>query len=170
MIRFFVALLVAPLFVPLVVASYDLLFTFQHSDHPDIQYFQVIPLVMCAVASYGTTLLLGVPVLLFLRLLGLSGLWVAGVVGLFVGTVFWLVATGWYLIGQGLDISYFTNLADIPYAIRLIIGLGLLNELWPCGALGVAVRIAFWLIARPDRTSDCHCGSANNVTHARTGA
>jgi hypothetical protein len=171
MVRFVVALLVAPLCVPLVVAAYGLILTFQHRDHPEIQYLAVFPLILVAVISYGGTLLLGVPLLLLLRLLGLSGLWVAGVVGVFVGAVFWFVAVGLYLIGHGaIDISHLTNLAGIANLIHLIVGAGLSNVLWPCGALGAAVGVAFWLIARPDRGGNHGRGSANNVTRAQTDA
>src|SRR5260221_7330704 len=123
MTRFFIALLTALLCVPLVGASYDLLLTFQHRDHPEIQYLTVSSLIFYAVIGYGSTLLLGVPLLLFLRLLGLSGLWVAGVVGFFVGAVFWYVVVGLYVIGHGgVDIWHLTNLADIAWLIRFIVG------------------------------------------------
>jgi hypothetical protein len=160
MTRLIAALLVAPLCVPLMVASHALLLTFQHRDHPEIHYLDAMSLAVWAVLSYGSTLLLGLPLLLFLRWLGLSGLWVAGVVGFFVGTLIWLLAALWYLVAHGVDVRHLA---------RLIVDPGLLHLLWPCGALGAAVGVTFWLIARPDRSSHGH-GSANNVTHVRTSA
>lgn len=87
MIRSVVALLIAPLWVPLMVASHDLLLTFQH---PDIHYLTVFPWIVFAVIGYGSTLLLGVPVLVFARWLGFSGWLVSGVIGFFIGAALWL--------------------------------------------------------------------------------
>ncbi len=169
MSRFFIALLTAPLCVPLLAGAHDILLTFQHRDHPEIQYLTVPSMTFYAVVSYGGTFLLGIPLLSFLRLLGLSGLRVAGVVGFFVGALLWYATVGLYVVGHGgIDISHLTNLADIAWLTRFVAVQGLSNELWRCGALGVAVGITFWLIARPDRSRDRT--SANNITRAQTGA
>jgi hypothetical protein len=59
MIRSVVALLIAPLCVPLMVASHDLFLAFEHRDNPNVRYLTVFPLIVAAI-SYGNTLLLGV--------------------------------------------------------------------------------------------------------------
>jgi hypothetical protein len=143
MIRSVVALLIAPLCVPLMVASHDLLLAFEHRDNPNVRYLTALPLFVAAI-SYGSTLLLGVPMLVFARWLGLSGWWVSSVIGCFIGSALWLAAAAWYLIAHGVD---------IPHLPRQLLDLGLLNWLWPLGAMGAAVGMTFWLIARPDRSS-----------------
>jgi hypothetical protein len=152
MIRSVVALLIAPLCVPLVVASHDLLLTFQHRDHPNIHYLTVFPLIVFAVISYGSTFLLGVPMLVFVRWLGFSDWWAAGVIGFFIGAALWVGAAIWYLIAHGgVDISLLARqvvILGLPYFFS-----------WPSGALGAAVGVTFWLIARPD----CRSQRANHT-------
>jgi hypothetical protein len=119
MIRSVVALLIAPLCVPLVVASHDLLLTFLHRDHPNIHYLTVFP---------------------------------PGVIGFFIGAVLWAGAAIWYLIAHGG--------VDISLLARQVVILGLPSFFsWPSGALGAAVGVTFWLIARPD----CRSQRANHT-------
>jgi hypothetical protein len=151
MIRFALALLIAPLLVPLVTAVDGLRLTLQHAGHPDIHYLTVGVVLWWAMISYGSTLLLGVPMLVFVRWLGLSGWWVAGMIGFFIGAALWLVAAVWYLVAHGgVDIQHLA----IQHLARQIVILGPSNFFsWPFSASGAAVAVIFWLIARPDRSS-----------------
>lgn len=145
MIRTVVALLIAPLCMPLMVACHDLLWAFQHRDNPNIQYLTLFPLILLAIISYGSTLLVGIPMLVFLRWVGFSGWWVAGLIGFFIGAVLYLFLNVWYLMAHGG--------IDVPHLAPQIVILGISNFFsWPSAAMGAAVGVTFWLIARPDRS------------------
>jgi hypothetical protein len=133
-----VAFFVAPLAVPL----FALVWSF--SGHLALGW-RLTMMAIAAFLGYGGTLAFGIPAYRFLSARRLTAAWIAGVVGLAIGALMWLVflvlfplSLGQGLSGVRLGMANFHIVADTA---------------WPGGVLGAVVGALFWVIARPDRKS-----------------
>jgi hypothetical protein len=133
------AFIVAPLWVPVLVALY----AFYYSLFPDFgrTVFVAIPVGVSAAISYGSTLILGRPAFAFLRAHKMTSVWMA-------------VATG-FAVGSMTPIAFLTLIGAMPVLAFFLAngasqsGVSLL--LVASAAMGALVGLTFWLIARPDR-------------------
>jgi len=139
MIRAFVALLLAPLWVPVATAVFAA-YTF---PHPEQQRWIYITVIIGTIFGYGGTLTLGVPAFLLLHGHKNTAFWIAPVFGFAAGAL-----TGWVflvLFALSLGNSFAFVLHETANSSNWVRGI------LPAGALGSIVGATLWLIARPDR-------------------
>jgi hypothetical protein len=134
--RTLIALLVAPLVVPILLFAYlrGLLTT---------NFWLAFGLLISVVVAYIGMVVLGVPAYLFLRARGWTSFWVAPVLGFAVGAVMWLVFSAAFALALDQGIAGVRSSLSDPGTLS--------GVLWPGGIVGAAVGVAFWLIARPGR-------------------
>ena len=132
-LRVFMAFVLAPAIAPLIVIVYMI--------------DQEVPPAAVAIASfiascvaYAGSLIVGIPLYLFLRARKWTYLWVAAALGYLVGVIAW---TTLFAI-----LSFDDTLSSLQELLRN--GKGLSDLIWPGGPLGFAVGVIMWLIARPD--------------------
>ena len=132
-LRVTVAFIVAPVVVPVSVVAY-------------VTYYGLTPIWVLMVGflsiwvAYGGTLIVGIPLYLFLRARKWTYLWVAATLGFLVGIMAW---TASFAI-----LSFDATLSNLREALAS--GKGLSDLVWPGGSLGFLVGVILWLIARPD--------------------
>jgi len=133
------AFLIAPVWVPLVVAPYAALELFPYAAQA---HWVVISTIISAVFAYSGTLVVGVPAYLFLRSRDAVSIWVSLAVGFLIGA----------LVGV-LFLLCFALLMGQPIGQAVV---GLANDLVPklrlaamTGGLGALVGVTAWFIGRP---------------------
>ena len=126
MTRSVIAFVVAPLWVPVVVAPYAAVFVVPHPVQS--QWVAILILtIFSVIPAYGVVLAFGLPGFLILRFYQLTNLWIFAVLGFVVG------------------------LAEGAAATRLPLTAAEIAWLLAPSLLGLAIGVTFWLIARPDR-------------------
>jgi len=130
------AVLVAPLWVPLGFAPYATLYVFQFSAMA--QEWVAVTTVMSVALAYAGMLLVGVPVFVALGRLGMASLWTAILLGIAV------TVGGWLLVSASLGPGF----SDDPdFAALTFAGAPILLGLF--AMLGALVGLTAWAIGRP---------------------
>jgi hypothetical protein len=135
-IRLVVALVVAPLTIPLGTYFYLLSTNVERNWVGNGAFISTI-------IAYVGVFVVGLPAYNFLRIRRWTFIWIAPLLGFVVGALMWLVFIVCLvlLFDEGL-VGVQSALTDKnSFAVAL----------WPSGALGAVAGIIFWLIARPDR-------------------
>ena len=135
-LRVIVAFIVAPAIAPLIVIVYLI-----DREVPPVGVAIASFIATCV--AYTGSLIVGIPLYLFLRARNWTYLWVAAALGYLVGIVAW---TALFAI-----LSFEDTLSSLQELLRN--GKGLSDLVWPGGPLGFAVGVIMWLIARPDLDS-----------------
>jgi hypothetical protein len=127
----YIALLIAPLAVPLLLIPYV-----SSMD---------LALEIGVVIAYGGSITFGLPVYWFLRRHNWTMFWIAPGLGFILGAPMWLAFGVMFALALG------EGMAGVQLALtdaNMLKGM-----FWPGGILGAVAGTLFWLIARPDRRS-----------------
>jgi hypothetical protein len=141
MSRLAIAFLVAPLWVPLIVAPYS---AFEIFPHPTQWRWVVIATIISAIFSYLGVFALGYPAFLALRSRNLTALWIAAALGFVVGALTMVAFLACFALALGEGSQSVDLFLQGPPSL-------LLAGVIPPGLLGALVGTTLWLIARPDR-------------------
>jgi hypothetical protein len=130
------AVLVAPLWVPLGFAPYAALYVFQFSARA--QEWVAVTTLLSIVLAYASMLMVAMPVFIALRRHGWATAWTAIVLGIAI------TVGGWWLLSSSLGSGF----ADDPdFAGLTATGEPVLLSL--VGAVGALVGLTAWAIGRP---------------------
>jgi hypothetical protein len=142
--RSFVAFLVAPLWVPLVMIPLASLYMF---SSPNQGPWVAITIFLGVIFGYGGTLAFGLPAFAVLRSRQVTAFWIAPVLGFIIGAVTWQI----FMVFFALMMSD-GHLSTAAHGIKQTLGdpVKMLFAVGP-GGLGALVGATLWLIARPDR-------------------
>jgi hypothetical protein len=136
-----IAFIVAPLLVPLAMATY---YSYAVFPYPEQRNVVALLAAAGAISSYGSIFALGLPAFIILRSRSLTGWWIFAVLGVVFGLATWLI----------LLVSIFLyrdwNIEGLIHELHVILAVERLSLLRP-GLLGAAVGLTHWLIARPDQ-------------------
>ena len=132
-LRVIVAFIVAPVIVPLSVVVWSI-----DGGVPPV-WVMIVGFVTTCVA-YGGSLIVGIPLYVFLRARNWTYLWVAAALGYLAGVITWTALFAFLSFDDT-----FSSLQELFHN-----GKGLSEFVWPGGPLGLAVGVIMWLIARPD--------------------
>ena len=135
--RLLIAIIISPLFAPIITFGLLLIFGLQFS-------WAFVSGIISAGFSYFGTLVFGWPLYHIFRNRNLTSIWLGPVVGFLIGAFMWVGFAVLFplSLGQGL----------LGVKLSLFDGRMLFGVLWPGGLLGAVTGAIFWLIARPDRS------------------
>lgn len=142
--RTFLAFLIAPLCVPVLTVMSA---TGAASDGPrmfiHVDAYELASIG--AIVGYSGTLLFGMPAFLLLRSYRVTAFFVAPLVGAMLAIVTFTVAA--------FVVALLLGVAPLQALLTILEGLHSPAELIKPGLIGAVVGSCFWIIARPDRTS-----------------
>jgi hypothetical protein len=139
------AFAIAPLWVPILLMPFARFVIFPYSEQSKLV---VVSVFLSAIISYGGTIFVGLPALLFLRSHNLTSPWISIALGFAIGTIVLSLFMALFSIALGHNAQYAMHAAQSTFTDwrpNMIIWTGI------AGLVGSLVGITLWLIARPDR-------------------